>query len=100
MERGTLVVGVKADYKPWGYRDTDGAIIGMEPDMAKIVAEALEERPRPQMVLVCTDGWTPWPKEDCGVPIIACLSNRVESLPDAYKPPAWITSLELKGTES
>ena len=24
MERGKLVVGVKADYKPWGYRDSSG----------------------------------------------------------------------------
>ena len=24
MERGKIVVGVKADYKPWGYRDSDG----------------------------------------------------------------------------
>ncbi|MEM6482055.1 MAG: transporter substrate-binding domain-containing protein [Pseudomonadota bacterium] len=38
MERGTLIVGVKADYKPWGYRDTDGSIIGMEADMAADVA--------------------------------------------------------------
>ncbi|MBX2885438.1 MAG: hypothetical protein KTR32_36120, partial [Granulosicoccus sp.] len=26
MSRGKVVVGVKADYKPWGYRDTDGSI--------------------------------------------------------------------------
>ncbi|MEM6578347.1 MAG: transporter substrate-binding domain-containing protein [Pseudomonadota bacterium] len=38
MERGKLIVGVKADYKPWGYRDTDGNIIGMEADMAADVA--------------------------------------------------------------
>ncbi|MEO1192735.1 MAG: transporter substrate-binding domain-containing protein [Pseudomonadota bacterium] len=38
MERGTLIAGVKADYKPWGYRDTDGSIIGMEADMAADVA--------------------------------------------------------------
>jgi len=38
MERGTLIVGVKADYKPWGFRDTDGNIIGMEADMAADVA--------------------------------------------------------------
>lgn len=41
MERGTLIVGVKADYKPWGYRDTSGNIIGMEADMAKLVADAM-----------------------------------------------------------
>lgn len=41
MKRGKLVVGVKADYKPWGYRDASGAIVGMEVDMAKIAADAM-----------------------------------------------------------
>ena len=41
MERGKIVVGVKADYKPWGYRDTSGAIVGMEADMAGDVADAM-----------------------------------------------------------
>ena len=41
MERGKLVVGVKADYKPWGFRDTSGKIVGMEPDMAQDVADVL-----------------------------------------------------------
>ncbi len=41
MERGKMVVGVKADYKPWGYRDSDGKIVGMEPDMAKMAADAM-----------------------------------------------------------
>ena len=38
MSRGKIVVGVKADYKPWGFRDTSGDIVGMEIDMAKDVA--------------------------------------------------------------
>ncbi len=41
MERGTLVVGVKADYKPWGFRDESGAIVGMEIDMAMDVGRAM-----------------------------------------------------------
>ena len=41
LDRGTLVVGVKADYKPWGFRDSSGAIVGMEIDMAQDVADAL-----------------------------------------------------------
>jgi polar amino acid transport system substrate-binding protein len=41
MERGKIVVGVKADYKPWGFRDTDGNLVGMEIDMAQDVADAL-----------------------------------------------------------
>ncbi len=41
LDRGTLVVGVKADYKPWGFRNSDGKLVGMEIDMAQDVADAL-----------------------------------------------------------
>ena len=40
-ERGTLVVGVKTDYRPFGFRDPSGAIIGIEPDLAAEVAKKL-----------------------------------------------------------
>lgn len=38
MERGKVVIGVKADYKPWGFRDESGDLVGMEIDMAQEVA--------------------------------------------------------------
>ncbi len=41
MDRGKVIVGVKADYKPWGFRDTSGKIVGMEADMAQGVADTL-----------------------------------------------------------
>ncbi len=41
LDRGKVVVGVKADYKPWGYRDSNGKLVGMEIDMAQDVADAL-----------------------------------------------------------
>jgi len=41
MQRGKMVVGVKADYKPWGFRDSSGAIVGMEIDIAQAVADAM-----------------------------------------------------------
>ncbi len=41
LERGKLVVGVKADYKPWAFRDSSGKLVGMEMDMAQDVADAL-----------------------------------------------------------
>jgi len=40
-QRGVLVVGSKADYKPFGFRDPSGTIVGFEPDMAKDVADRL-----------------------------------------------------------
>jgi polar amino acid transport system substrate-binding protein len=42
--RGVLVVGTKADYQPFGFRDASGAIVGFEPDLAKEIAVALGVR--------------------------------------------------------
>lgn len=39
--RGKLIVGVKADYKPYGFRDPSGDIVGLEPDLAKRFADSL-----------------------------------------------------------
>ena len=39
--RGVLVVGTKADYPPFGFRDGAGAITGFEPDLAGEVAKSL-----------------------------------------------------------
>lgn len=41
MTRGKMVVGVKADYKPWGFRNESGELVGMEIDMAKAAADAM-----------------------------------------------------------
>ena len=65
-------------------------------DMAAIVAEVLKDRPQTQMILVCTDGWTPWPAENPGIPVVACISRKLADLPHCYKPPKWIVTLELK----
>jgi polar amino acid transport system substrate-binding protein len=40
-QRGVLTAGTKADYKPFGFRDPSGAIVGFEPDLAKDVADRL-----------------------------------------------------------
>ena len=39
--RGKLIVGVKPDYRPWGYIGPDGKLIGMEPDLAADLAQRL-----------------------------------------------------------
>ncbi len=41
MSSGKMVVGVKADYKPWGFRDSSGKIVGMEIDVAQAAADAM-----------------------------------------------------------
>lgn len=39
--RKKIVVGVKTDYKPYGYLATDGSVQGVEPDLARLVADKL-----------------------------------------------------------
>src|ERR1700742_5030577 len=41
QSRGTLIVGAKADYKPFGFRDPSGAVVGIEPDLAADLAKQL-----------------------------------------------------------
>jgi len=41
LERNVLTVGLKADYKPWGFKNEDGEIIGLEADLALEVANTL-----------------------------------------------------------
>lgn len=38
---GKIVVGIKNDYKPWGFLDPSGKIIGLEIDLANDVAQKL-----------------------------------------------------------
>ncbi len=40
-QRGTLIVGVKADYPPFGFRSPSGEIVGIEPALAADVARSL-----------------------------------------------------------
>src|ERR1700735_625662 len=48
---GVLIVGTKADYKPFGFRDPSGAIIGFEPGLAKEVAGRLHVKVHIEPVL-------------------------------------------------
>jgi polar amino acid transport system substrate-binding protein len=40
-KKGTLVVGTKADYRPFGFLDPSGKIVGFEPDLAADIAKRL-----------------------------------------------------------
>jgi polar amino acid transport system substrate-binding protein len=40
-KKGVLVVGTKADYRPFGFLDPSGNIVGFEPDLAADVAKRL-----------------------------------------------------------
>ena len=41
QDRGHVVIGVKEDYAPFGFRDADGALVGYDVDVARGFAEAI-----------------------------------------------------------
>ena len=41
QDRGHLVVGVKEDYSPFGFRDAEGTLVGYDVDVARGFAEAI-----------------------------------------------------------
>lgn len=64
-------------------------------NMAQLIKDAIKSDPKPQVILVATDGDTPWPAENPGVPVLACLTRR------GYQDrvPEWITTLMICGEE-
>lgn len=49
--KGELVVGTKADYLPYGFRDSSGQIVGVEPELAADLAQRLGVKVRIEPVL-------------------------------------------------
>lgn len=59
-------------------------------DMAAGIEAAVTLRPRPDIIVVLTDGYTGWPEEPLRVPVIVGLIDHGRSLPSAWHPPAWM----------
>lgn len=60
-------------------------------DMGKIVEEAAALNPKPDLIVVLTDGDTPW-CENVGVKTIACITRPGN---EWNKPPAWIKTIHI-----
>lgn len=61
-------------------------------DMGELIKQAAAEKPAPQLILVATDGITPWPAERLPMPVVACLT-RAEN--QYYRVPDWIKRVHL-----
>jgi len=72
-----------------------GLIGGGGTDMRVGIEAALAARPRPDVVVVITDGGTPWPDHRLpgGVTLVVALTQ-----PDAPRPPAWARVIEAHRT--
>lgn len=61
-------------------------------DMSVGIAAAMEEFPRPDVVLVLTDGWTPWPSQEPASPVVVGLIGEHAS---AFAPP-WARTVNIE----
>lgn len=86
-ERGKLVVGVKADYRPFGFRDPTGQLVGIEPDLAADVAKRL--RVDLELVPVATANRIEFLQQGKIDLILATMSDKPErrKVVDAIDPP-------------
>lgn len=60
-------------------------------DMSAIIEAAAAESPTPDVIVVCTDGYTGWPSQPPKAHVVACLTR--EETWDSV--PAWIQSIVL-----
>ena len=91
MSRGKIVVGVKADYKPWGYRDTSGDIVGMEIDMAKDVesyVHRIGRTGRAGATGTSITFWNPDYDKECAPALIKIARKANQPVPD------WLAKFE------
>ena len=67
-------------------------------DMGSAIRQVLDrcksKRDRPELIVVCTDGYTPWCNRDAaqGVPVVACFTREPHA---SYKRPDWIGQVQL-----
>lgn len=60
-------------------------------EMDSLLVEAAKFTPRPQLIIVATDGYTPWPAHAIGIPVIACLTQA----DPAASVPNWMKKIVL-----
>jgi predicted metal-dependent peptidase len=59
-------------------------------DMGEVIRNVAAQKPKPQLIVVCSDGYTPW-CERLPVPVVACLTNEAK----AKDVPDWIKTVVL-----
>lgn len=62
-------------------------------DMRVGIKAAMDGRPKPDVVVVLTDGYTPWPKAKPACEVIACLTASAEGRAGV---PGWMRVVEVK----
>lgn len=60
-------------------------------DMGYILQEITKAKVKPDLIIVCTDGYTGW-CDDIGIPVVACLTQEPSQF---YQVPKWITKVSL-----
>ncbi|MDE0614632.1 MAG: VWA-like domain-containing protein [bacterium] len=68
-------------------------------DMGRAIVEAAAARPRPAVIIVITDGYTPWPPERPSAVTAAVIAVLTRPYQDHHVP-RWITAVEAPAVEA
>lgn len=85
---------VQSKAHPWSAWELE-LIGGGGTDMRAGIAAAMQQRPRPQLIVVLTDGWTPWPERSPGVPVVVGMLRAPHV--DAPEGPSWARVVRIPG---
>jgi len=66
-------------------------------DMAAVIHQLYDSRPKPELIIICTDGGTPWPSIPVGCKVVACLTEKSNGWGEVV--PDWIYQMELYENE-
>ncbi len=66
-------------------------------DLGVGIDAAVDHRPPPHLIVVLTDGHTPWPAERPAAEVVVGLLATEESMPPPPDPPAWTTVVPIDG---
>ena len=61
-------------------------------DMGALIVHAASQRPIPNAILICTDGWTGWPANPVTPTVVAAITQARNG---RYGPPPWIRTVYL-----
>ena len=59
--------------------------------MGRLVMGVAEMNPKPDAIVVVTDGYTPW-CDKISIPVFAVITD---SISDSYTPPKWIRHIDI-----
>lgn len=86
---------VHASFGYAGFRDLHWVSARGGTDMRRAIEFSLQAQDQPDVVLIITDGLTPWPEQDPGIPVFVLLYTQHRGQSEDMGLPSWAKVIEI-----